>query len=245
MTVNAIVQARCGSTRFPNKVFANIAGKSLIWHVVNRLTYAKMIDKIVIATTTNIEDNQIEKWCQENNIACYRGSENDVLNRYYSASITYPSDIIVRITADDPFKEPTIIDEVVNKLINKGYDHVTNNFPPSFPEGLDCEAFTFKTLEKTEQATHDNFEREHVTQYIYHNPDKFKIGNIVSNRNLSFLRWTIDKEEDLKMVNTIYLKRDSKNTGILLIDEILDILQKHPEITEINSAVERSIMYKL
>ena len=238
MTVNAIVQARCGSTRFPNKVFANIAGKSLIWHVVNRLTYAKMIDKIVIATTTNIEDNQIEKWCQENNIACYRGSENDVLNRYYSASITYPSDIIVRITADDPFKEPTIIDEVVNKLINKGYDHVTNNFPPSFPEGLDCEAFTFKTLEKTEQATHDNFEREHVTQYIYHNPDKFKIGNIVSNRNLSFLRWTIDKEEDLKMVNTIYLKRDSKNTGILLIDEILDIplIPQHYSLTLFISA---------
>ena len=84
MKVNAIIQARCGSTRFPNKVFADINGKPLIWHVVNRLTFAKTIDQIVIATTVNKKDDQIETWCKENNIACFRGSENDVLNRYYS-----------------------------------------------------------------------------------------------------------------------------------------------------------------
>ena len=170
MKVNAIIQARCGSTRFPNKVFADINGNPLIWHVVNRLTYAKTIDQIVIATTVNEKDDQIEAWCKENNITCFRGSENDVLNRYYSTSTAFPSDVVVRITADDPFKEPAVIDMVVNKLINEDYDHVTNNFPPSFPEGLDCEAFTFKALEESEKATHDSFEREHVTQYIYHNP---------------------------------------------------------------------------
>lgn len=185
MKVNAIIQARCGSTRFPNKVFADINGNPLIWHVVNRLTYAKTIDQIVIATTVNEKDDQIEAWCKENNITCFRGSENDVLNRYYSTSTAFPSDVVVRITADDPFKEPAVIDMVVNKLINEDYDHVTNNFPPSFPEGLDCEAFTFKALEESEKATHDSFEREHVTQYIYHNPDKFKIGNVSCEKNLS------------------------------------------------------------
>lgn len=244
MTTHAIIQARCGSTRFPNKVFADVNGKPLIWHVVNRLTHAKTIDKIVIATTTNEKDDQIEKWCNENNVACFRGSENDVLNRYYSASVAFPSDIVVRITADDPFKEPAVIDAVVNKLINEGYDHVTNNFPPSWPEGLDCEAFTFAALEESEKTTNDAFEREHVTQYIYHNPDKFKIGNVASPKNLSYLRWTIDKEVDYEMVKAVYAHRDPANTGILLLDEILDILEKYPEIKEINSSVERSAMYK-
>lgn len=244
MITNAIIQARCGSSRFPNKVFAEIGGKSLIWHVVNRLTYAKTIDKIVIATTTNAKDDIIEKWCKENNVACYRGSEDDVLNRYYSASVAFPSDIVVRITADDPFKEPSVIDAVVNKLINEGYDHVTNNFPPSFPEGLDCEAFKFSALKKSEETTQDPFEREHVTQYIYHNPDKFKIGNVSSVRNLSSLRWTIDKSADYEMVKAVYAHRDPKNKGILLMDEILDILEKNPEISKINSSIERSAMYK-
>ena len=244
MSTNAIIQARCGSTRFPNKVFADVNGKPLIWHVVNRLTHATTINKIVIATTINEKDDKIEKWCNENNVACYRGSENDVLNRYYSASVAFPSDIVVRITADDPFKEPAVIDAVVNKLINEGFDHVTNNFPPSWPEGLDCEAFTFAALEASERSTNDAFEREHVTQYIYHNPDKFKIGNVASPKNLSYLRWTIDKEVDYEMVKAVYAHRNPANTDILLLDEILDILEKNPEIKEINSSVERSAMYK-
>lgn len=244
MIVNAIIQARCGSTRFPSKVFADINGNPLIWHVVNRLTYAKTINKIIIATTTSYKDDKIETWCNENNIACYRGSENDVLNRYYSASVAYPSDIIVRITADDPFKEPSLIDAVVNKLIKEGYDHVTNNLPPSWPEGLDCEALTFVALKKSEESTHDEFEREHVTQYIYHNPDKFKIGNVASEVDLSSLRWTIDNKIDYEMVKAIYTNRNPKNEGILLLNEILEIIEKHPEISQINADVERSAMYK-
>lgn len=243
MLVNAIIQARCGSTRFPNKVFADINGKPLIWHVVNRLTYAKTIDNIIIATTTNKADDKIEVWCNENDIACFRGSENDVLNRYYSASVAFPSDVVVRITADDPFKEPSVIDAVVKKLIDEGYDHVTNNLPPSWPEGLDCEAFTFNALKESEVSTSDNFEREHVTQYIYHNPEKFKIGNFASKRNLSSLRWTIDKNVDYEMVKAVYAHRNPQNKDILLLDEILDILEKYPEISKINSDVERSAMY--
>ncbi|HPJ81391.1 MAG TPA: glycosyltransferase family protein [Saccharofermentans sp.] len=243
MTVNAIIQARCGSTRFPNKVFADIDGKPLLWHVVNRLTHSKVIDIVIVATTVNEQDDKIEQWCKENNVACYRGSEEDVLNRYYCASVAFPSDVIVRITADDPFKEPAIIDAVVNKLINEGYDHVTNNRPPSFPEGLDCEAFRFSALEESEKTTHDAFEREHVTQYIYHNPDKFMIGNVSQKENISHLRWTIDKDADLEMVKAVYVHREPGKTGILLMDEILDILKKYPKIAEINALVERSIMF--
>lgn len=244
MTVNAIVQARCGSTRFPDKVFADIDGKPLLWHVVNRLTYAQTIDDIIIATTINPRDDKIEEWCYKERVKCFRGSEEDVLNRYYSASAAFPSDIIVRVTADDPFKEPEVIDKVIRKLINDGLDLVTNNFPPSFPEGLDCEAFTFRVLQIMENSTQDSFEREHVTQYIYHNPDKFRIGNVVSDHQLSSYRWTIDNKEDYEMVKAIYENREDSAEGILLMNEILDIIQRNKEIKSINSQVKRSTMYQ-
>lgn len=244
MSVNAIIQARCGSTRFPNKVFALIDGKPLLWHVVNRLKFATKIDDIIVATTVSEKDDKIEEWCKENNIHCFRGSEENVLNRYYSASEAFPSDYVVRITADDPFKEPKVIDAVITKLIEEGYDHVTNNLPPSFPEGLDCEAFKKSALDRSEKEAETAFEREHVTQYIYHHPEIFKIGNVSNGENLSYLRWTVDKDVDFEMVKAVYAHRNPANKGILLMDEILDILKANPEIEKINSEVERSAMYK-
>ena len=244
MKVNAIIQARCGSTRFPNKVFALIDGKPLLWHVVNRLKYATKIDDIIVATTVSAKDDKIEEWCKENNVHCFRGSEENVLNRYYSASEAFPSDYVVRITADDPFKEPKVIDAVITKLIEEGYDHVTNNLPPSFPEGLDCEAFKKSALDRSEKEAETAFEREHVTQYIYHHPEIFKIGNVSNAENLSYLRWTVDKDVDFEMVKAVYAHRNPANKGILLMDEILEILKVNPEIETINSEVERSAMYK-
>lgn len=244
MSVNAIIQARCGSTRFPNKVFALIDGKQLLWHVVNRLKYATKIDDIIVATTVSEKDDKIEQWCKENNVHCFRGSEDNVLNRYYCASEAFPSDYVVRITADDPFKEPKVIDAVITKLIEEGYDHVTNNLPPSFPEGLDCEAFKKSALDRSEKEAETAFEREHVTQYIYHHPEIFKIGNVSNPENLSYLRWTIDKDVDFEMVKAVYAHRNPANKGILLMDEILEILKANPEIEKINSEVERSAMYK-
>lgn len=244
MSVNAIIQARCGSTRFPNKVFADINGKPLLWHVVNRLKYSDLIDEIIVATTVNAKDDVIETWCKNENVKCFRGSEDDVLDRYYQASLAFPSDYVVRVTADDPFKEPGVIDQVIGKLINENLDLVTNNFPPSFPEGLDCEAFTFEILRTMALNATDPFEREHVTQYVYRNPDKFKIGNVSSDIPLSHLRWTIDNTEDYLMVKEIYNKRNKNSNDILLMDEILSILKENPDIANINSGVKRSAMYQ-
>ena len=243
MKTNAIIQARCGSTRFPNKVFALIDGKPLIWHVVNRLKYAKTIDDIIIATTTNKIDDIIEKWCDENMVKCYRGSEDDVLNRFYFAHQAFPSDYIVRITADDPFKEPYVIDKVVNTLISEKLDYVTNNYPPSFPEGMDCEAFTKETLEIMEKKATESIEREHVTQYVFRHLDEFKIKNIMCDRMLKQYRWTIDTKEDYEYVVAIYAARNNKK-GLLFMDEILSILESNPKICNINSSVKRSLMYK-
>ncbi|MCR4673571.1 MAG: glycosyltransferase family protein [Lachnospiraceae bacterium] len=244
MKVNAIIQARCGSSRFPEKVFADINGKPLIWHVVNRLSFAKTVDDVIVATTTSPKDDKLEEWCKKEGRHCFRGNEDDVLNRYYMASKAYPSDVVVRITADDPFKEPKVIDAVVQKLLDEKKDLVTNNFPPSFPEGLDCEAFTFDVLEKMEKEAKDPFEREHVTQYVYRNTDMFQIGNVTSQIPLSHFRWTIDTVDDYEMVKAIYKNRKKDANGNLLMDEILAILQEHPEIELINSKVKRSTMYQ-
>jgi len=244
MSVNAIIQARCGSTRFPNKVFADINGKPLLWHVVTRLKYSDLIDDIIVATTVNAKDDVIETWCKNENVKCFRGSEDDVLDRYYQASLAFPSDYVVRVTADDPFKEPGVIDQVIGKLINENLDLVTDNFPPSFPEGLDCEAFTFEILRTMALNATDPFEREHVTQYVYRNPDRFKIGNVSSDIPLSHLRWTIDNTEDYLMVKEIYNKRNKDSNDILLMDEILSILKENPDIENINSGVKRSAMYQ-
>ena len=137
-----------------------------------------------------------------------------------------------------------MIDAVITKLIEEDYDHVTNNLPPSFPEGLDCEAFKKSALDRSEKEAETAFEREHVTQYIYHHPEIFKIGNVSNAENLSYLRWTVDKDDDFEMVKAVYAHRNPSNKGILLMDEILEILKANPEIMKINSEVERSAMYK-
>ena len=225
------------------KIFMEINNKPLIWHVVNRLTYTELIDDIIVATTTDKKDDATEEWCKKNEINCYRGSEDDVLNRFYSAATAFPCDVIVRVTADDPFKEPKIIDMIIKKLMDENLDLSCNVFPPSFPEGLDCEVFTFNVLETMEKTTNDPYDREHVTPYIYNNPDKFKIGNVTSSHQLSQFRWTIDNQEDYEMINTIYEKRTNEEE-ILLMEEILKILEENPEIAEINSNVKRSGMYQ-
>ena len=244
MKVNAIIQARCGSTRLPGKIFMEINGKPLLWHVVNRLKYTELIDDIIVATTTDSKDDATEEWCNKNEIKCYRGSEDNVLNRFYMASVAFPCDVIVRVTADDPFKEPSIVDRIIKKLIDENLDIACNVFPPSFPEGLDCEVLKFNVLETMEKTTNDPYDREHVTPYIYNHPEKFKIGNLTSSRQLSNYRWTIDNEEDYEMVNAIYEKRKNQQEEILLMEEILEILEENPEIASINSDVKRSAMYQ-
>ena len=223
MKIAAIIQARCGSTRFPNKVFADLCGHPLIWHVVNRLRFASTVDEIVLATTINSGDQKLYDWGIKNNITVFRGSENDVLNRYYRASEEVNADIVIRITADDPFKEPSIIDKAVQKLLKEGADFVCNNFPPSFPEGLDVEVFTKRALSIAEQNSESNFEREHVTQYFYH------------NRPLTVCA------SETRIYSLLY-KDDS---SIFYMDDILDLLERFPEISRMNLGVTRSEMYKL
>lgn len=241
--ITAIIQARTGSTRLPNKIFRLLKGKPLIWHVVERLKWSKRIENIIIATTVNPKDDLIEYWASENSIPFFRGSEEDVLDRYYKTAIHYNCSTIVRITADDPFKDPEIIDKVIDLLKYENIDFAYNNNPPSFPEGLDTEVFSFSALEIAARSANDLFEREHVTQYFYRNMNKFKQKNLSYSKNISNLRWTIDTENDFKMAELVYenLWQEGK---IFLLNDILTLLERKPEIMDINSTEMRSLMYK-
>jgi|LauGreDrversion4_2_1035121.scaffolds.fasta_scaffold23544_2 spore coat polysaccharide biosynthesis protein SpsF len=241
--VGAIIQARTGSTRLPNKIFAKIIEKPLLWHIYNRISYSKLIDNIIIATTDKNEDNIIEEWANENNILIYRGSENDVLSRFYNAAVENAIDIIVRITADDPFKDPTLIDEAISELVNKNLNFVYNNKPPTFPEGLDVEIFDFNSLKKANNKSTSLFEREHVTQYFFNNLDEFKHLNITSIHNNALLRWTIDTASDLEMTEVVY-ENLYKENQIFLYEDILNLIKQKPQIAKININIERSEMYK-
>lgn len=238
----AIIQARVGSTRLPNKTFARLAGKPLIWHVVDRLKFSKNINKIIVATTILPEDNLIEDWCVENNCSFFRGSEDNVLNRFYETAKCYDVENIVRITADDPFKDPEIIDRIIELFLSNKLDFAYNNNPPTFPEGLDTEVFSFKALETANKFASNPFEKEHVTQYFYKNLNLFKSMNYTHSQNLSYLRWTIDTEKDLDMARKVYkeLYVDSK---IFLMHEILHLIKEKPHLGTINSDVKRSAMY--
>lgn len=233
-----------GSTRLPKKTFIDLCGKPLLFHVVDRLKYSKHINNIVIATTTLSEDDIIEDWSKKNKINFFRGSVSNVLNRYYKAAKKFSSDLIIRITADDPFKDYRIIDEAIETLIENKLDFVSNNNPPTFPEGLDVEVLTFKCLKKCNEDATTSFQKEHVTQYIHQYNSLFKTKNIMNFKNYSNYRWTIDTNDDYIFVKKIYKSLYKKNS-LFLTEEIFNLIELNKDILGINSKVKRSQQYRL
>lgn len=238
--IAAIIQVRMGSTRLPGKTLAKIEDKPLLWHIIERVKHAKKIDKIIIATTNLNEDKKIVAFAEKMGIVCFTGNENDVLDRFYQAAKKHGADIIVRITADDPFKDPNIIDDFLGYLKNnRQLDYVSNTIKPTYPEGLDIEVFSFATLQKAWKEAKKSFEREHVTPYIWQNPKKFSIKNMSFKKDFSHLRWTIDYPQDLQFAREIY-KRLYAKKPIFLMQDILEVLEKEPELVKINQGIMRN-----
>jgi len=232
----AIVQARMTSERLPGKVLMNILGKPVLWHVVTRLNGSELIEKVVVATTTNETDIPIIRFCDEMGIGVYAGSEENVLDRYYKAASHFSATVIVRITADCPLIDPKIVDRVIQYYLeNKDkFDYVSTNHPTTFPDGLDTEVFSFEVLEKAWKNAKKQYEREHVTPYIWDQPEKFRIGNVENDEDLSATeRWTLDYEEDLEFIRAIYanLYKEGKIFGM---EDVLKLLKKKPELRDIN-----------
>lgn len=241
----AIIQARMGSTRFPGKVMKDLCGKPVLWHVVNRVSYAKLINQFVVATTTNKEDDVIAEFCKSKKINVFRGSSEDVLSRYCNCAKSICGEggghYIVRITADCPLIDPVEIDKVIQLAIDRHLDYASNTHPITYPDGLDTEIFTVKALSDAHQNAKLPSEREHVTPYIINNPCT-RQGNIVCPKdfsNLPQMRWTLDYETDYTFIKAIYqeLYRKENGKGCFLMDDILQLLKEKPELMGINSHI--------
>jgi spore coat polysaccharide biosynthesis protein SpsF len=227
-----------GSTRLPGKVLLSLADKPLILRMYERVTFSKYAGEIVLAITEDESDNQLFKLCQQNKINVFRGHSLDLLDRHYKAAKEYNSEVVIKIPSDCPLIDPEIIDKVILYYINnkEKYDFVSNLHPPTYPDGNDVEIMGFKTLQNTWINAKKDFEREHTTPYIWENPDKFRIGNVVWESGLDYSmthRFTLDYKEDYEFIKSVYVELYENNNRFGLKD-ILVLLENKPEIKKIN-----------
>jgi spore coat polysaccharide biosynthesis protein SpsF len=230
--IGCIIQARMGSIRLPGKVMELLDDKNpSLYYTINQLKNSLNVDKIIVATTKLNEDDVIEKISKNNKIDCFRGSSENVLERFYECAKKFQIETIVRITADCPLIDPKIVDSII-QIFNSGkYDYVHNMKPRTFPDGLDTEIFSFKILEEAHKNAKLPSEKEHVTPYFRNNKDKFRIKNVINKKNMSSHRWTLDYQEDLDLIRNIV--KEIKNRPILMND-IISLFNKKPNIFEIN-----------
>jgi spore coat polysaccharide biosynthesis protein SpsF (cytidylyltransferase family) len=229
MKIIAIIQARMDSTRLPKKVMMDILGRPMIEWVVKRVGMATLLDDIVVATTINAPDNVLVEWCKNHGIKFFRGSESDVLSRFFYCAQENKADIIVRITADDPLKDSSIIDEAISLLLSSTADYCSNTINPTYPEGLDVEVFTYGALKKSFTQAQLESEREHVTPFIWKNKDKFEIAEIKLEQNLSAWRWTVDNSEDLEFIRLL-LESAGGELGVGYL-KLVDLVKSSPKLT--------------
>lgn len=236
--IAAIIQARMQSTRLPAKVMASVANKPILQHIMERLHASQRIGTIILATTTSKEDDLLEDFARDDGLACYRGEEQDVLARYYGAATQFHTEIIVRICADDPLIDPQIIDEVVQSHLSSDTDYTSNGIDRTFPLGLDVEVLNYEALERAHNEAQKDYEREHVTPYIYLHPEIFKLKSIQATGKLRRpdLRLTVDTEEDLRLIREIF-KRLYRDGRIFYTEDVIDLLDRHPELVAINAHV--------
>lgn len=237
----AIIQARMSSIRLPGKIMAKICDRPILWHVCNRLKRASLVDEIVVATSINAEDDLVARACVEWGVNTFRGSLDDVLDRYYSAASASSAVTIVRITADCPLIDPVIIDSLIEKFSSGAVDLL--GLDSTFPDGLDTEVFSFSALERTWKEARLASEREHVTPYMINNPQLFKTLGISNDKDLSHMRWTVDDPFDLEFVTAVYEAFDCREE-LFFSGEILELLEKRPELLLINSGTKRNEGYE-
>jgi spore coat polysaccharide biosynthesis protein SpsF len=249
MSTVAIIQARMSSTRLPGKILLDIApGKTILACMLERVAASKEIDKTIIATTTNPKDQVLVDYLKQTGQASYVGSEDDVLDRYYQAALAHGAksgDIIVRMTSDCPIIDPKVADETIRFFKNGDFDYASNNLEPyTYADGMDTEVFSFDTLEKAWKEATSPAHREHVTFYMWKNPQIFKIGQYKNPKpNQAGYRLTIDYGVDYELLKEVYKNLYSKDP-LFSNDMIVEFLNAHPEVNNLNSETERNKSWK-
>lgn len=237
----AIIQARVGSTRLPGKVLLDLKGKTVLNHVVDRVKKSKYIDEVIVATTDLEQDDKIVDECNKIGCKYFRGSESDVLSRYYLCAKENKADIVIRITSDCPLIDFNIIDNMIEKFLykqNSNIDYMNNTLEPTLPRGYDVEIFSFRALVKANFEAKLDYEREHVTPYIYFNPDKFNLSLFRYRYDYSKYRLTLDTKEDFEVISSIFESLYDVNNYFLL-EDVIKYMEYNPEIVQINKNIEQ------
>lgn len=243
MKIVAIIQAHMGSTRLPGKVLRNIGGRTMLARVVRRARRAKSLSAVVVACSTETADAAIVRECDSLGTDSFRGSDTDVLDRYFQAARAFPADAYVRITSDCPVIDPDVIDGVIAHFEGGSFDYVSNTVQRTFPRGLDTEIFTSAGLERVWREALEPYQRVHVTPYFYQHPDRFRLGQVKQSRDMSELRWTVDTPEDLNFITAVYeaLGGDDEFSW----RAVLDLVAARPELAEINLRVRQKALGEL
>jgi len=238
--ISVIIQARTGSTRLPGKVMKELCGKTVLAHDIERVKQAKLVDEIIIATTVCKADDIIVNEAKQLGVKVFRGSEDDVLSRYFLAAKEAGADVVVRITSDCPLIDPQIIDKLITAFVENRYDIVTNAgndlSKRTFPRGLDAEVFSFEMLETAYNNAKETYQREHVTPYIYEHAKS--VHYYTNDIDYSRYRWTLDTEEDWQLIAEIYQRLYHGKHDFYLKD-IVDIMLRYPELSKINEHIEQ------
>lgn len=236
--IAAIIQVRMTSTRLPGKVMLEINGKPLLAYMLERLKFSKLIGKVIIATTINYKDNVIVKFCKKAGIDFYRGSENDVLDRYYNTAKEFCVKHIVRVSSDCPLIDPRVCDHIADVYFKSNVDFVHTG--PTFAEGVDCEIFSFNVLEKAWNEASLKSEREHLTLYIHNHPELFKKITLINETDDSKYRFTVDELEDFLVVKAILEALYRKNSRPFTTSEIKIFLDSRPDVYKLNTHIIRN-----
>lgn len=237
MKIIALVQARMGSTRLPNKVIKPICGTPMIELLLTRLSRATEVDQIVVATSTDVRNQPLADIVRKLGYACEQGSENDVLDRYVQAARAHQADVVVRITGDCPLVDPDLVDECIRRFKTLGLDYLCNNYPPTFPDGLDIEVCTLEALEQAWRESDKPFDHEHVTPYL-REPGRFRTATVQHNQDLSALRWTVDEQADFAVIEQVFQHFHPRTD--FTWNEVLDLQRQQPEIFTINQHLIRN-----
>lgn len=260
-TIVAVIQGRMGSSRLPGKVLLPIGVKPMLRHVIERVSAADQISKVIVATSNDPADDPIEGFCLGAGVECFRGSLHDVLDRFYQACLPWNADLVVRVTADCPFLDPLIIDQTITEAIKGDYDFVANRLPPpyqrTFPIGLDVEVCKFSALQTAWRDARETYAREHVMPYLYEKVELtqkrlnlrtgvsqtgFRVAVLDLPGDFGALRWTVDTPEDLKFANAVANSFDLKQTNWQALSAFLE---NHPEISEINALVRHKTLKEI
>ena len=237
----AILQARMGSSRLPGKVLASVAGQPMLALIIKRVLPARYIAQLVVATTQLPQDDTIEALMNDLGIPCFRGAEEDCLDRYYQAARQFEAEIVVRLTGDNPLVDSVFVDWVVRQYLSADppYDYVDSTLSKTFPVGLSVEVFSFEALAIAWREDTNTWWRKHVTPFIHRHPNRFHVLHLVNPQDYSHMRWTVDTPEDLAFVRCIY---DHFGHDRFSWREVLAVLEQHPGWLEINQHVQQRVV---